>query len=139
INYVTYEAPDARHEILAQAGALKADLLVMGSHGRTGFERVLLGSVTEKVIRKAGCPVMIVPRAAHDLERGGPLSFHNILCPVDFSDGSVNAMRYALSIAEESDAELTLLNAIEVPPELAEQTAKPPINVDAVRAAAEAA
>ena len=36
---------------------MKADLLVIGTHGRSGFERLLLGSVAEKVLRKASCPV----------------------------------------------------------------------------------
>ena len=47
-------------EILARADALPADLLVLGTHGRSGFERLLLGSVTEKVLRKAACPVLSV-------------------------------------------------------------------------------
>ena len=49
--------------ILARAAALPADLVVMGTHGRGGFERLVLGSVTEKVLRKAPCPVMAVPPA----------------------------------------------------------------------------
>jgi nucleotide-binding universal stress UspA family protein len=139
LDCVAYDASDVRHEIVAQIEALPADLLVLGSHGRTGFERLLLGSVTEKVIRKARCPVMVVPRAAHDVAPDTPVTFHRILCPVDFSEGSLRAMQYALSIAQESDAELTLLNAIEMPPEIAEQPGMPPVDVDAVRAAAEAA
>ena len=43
-----------------------AFVLVIGSHGRTGFERLLLGSVAEKVLRQASCPVMVVPRGAPD-------------------------------------------------------------------------
>lgn len=73
INLLVREAPDVRHEILAQADALGADLLVIGSHGRSGFERLLLGSVTEKVMRKAPCPVMVVPRGAPETEGPGPV------------------------------------------------------------------
>jgi nucleotide-binding universal stress UspA family protein len=139
VDAVVLEASDIRHEILRQTSALQADLLVMGSHGRTGFERLLLGSVTERVIRKSACPVMVVPRAAHDADPARPVHFHRILCPVDFSEGSLNALAYAFSIAQEVDAELTLLHAIEVPPELAEHPISPTIDVNALRASIEAA
>lgn len=49
-------------EIVALADALRVDLLVMGTHGRSGFQRLLLGSVTERVLLKARCPVLTVPR-----------------------------------------------------------------------------
>lgn len=47
-------------EILTAAADLHIDLIVMGTHGRTGFSRVLFGSVTEEVLRKAPCPVLTV-------------------------------------------------------------------------------
>jgi nucleotide-binding universal stress UspA family protein len=114
------EAIDVHREILEQAKQLPADLLVIGSHGRSGFERLLLGSVTEKVIRKAPCPVMVVPPQAGEVSPDGPVQLRRILCPVDFSDGAARALRLALSLAEEADARLTLLHIIELPPELAE-------------------
>ena len=49
-------------EILARARELPADIIVMGAHGRGGLERLLLGSVTTKVLRHAPCPVLCVPR-----------------------------------------------------------------------------
>ncbi len=45
-------------EIVSLAGELKADLIVIGTHGRTGLKRVLMGSVAEAVMRRAGCPVL---------------------------------------------------------------------------------
>jgi nucleotide-binding universal stress UspA family protein len=66
IETTVVEAPDVHREILSQAKLLKADVIVLGSHGRSGFERLLLGSITEKVLRKAACPVMIVPPRAVD-------------------------------------------------------------------------
>jgi nucleotide-binding universal stress UspA family protein len=50
-------------EIVAYADRTAADLIVMGTHGRTGVRRVLLGSVAEQVLHKARCPVLVVPPA----------------------------------------------------------------------------
>jgi nucleotide-binding universal stress UspA family protein len=138
VDVVVTEGEATHREILAQVDALRADLLVMGTHGRGGFDRLLLGSTTEKVMRKATCPVMIVPPAAgHPVPAGG-IEFDRILCAVDFSDGSLSALAQALSIAEEADARLTVLNVIEKPPELDASPRDGTFDVDAVRAAAEA-
>jgi len=50
-----------KQEILALAGEWAADLIIMGTHGRTGFDHFISGSVSESVIRKANCPVLVVP------------------------------------------------------------------------------
>jgi nucleotide-binding universal stress UspA family protein len=110
------EAPAAYSEILRQAERLRSDLLVMGTHGRSGFERLFLGSTTEKVLRKARCPVMTVPRRAPDAMPCGPVPFTRILCAVDFSDSSKVALDYASSLARESQAALTLAHVIETRP-----------------------
>ena len=73
-------------EILDQATNMRADLLVIGTHGRSGFERLLLGSVAEKVLRKASCPVITVPPRLPDAVPSGPVVFKRILCAVDFSE-----------------------------------------------------
>jgi nucleotide-binding universal stress UspA family protein len=140
VKLLVREAPQVRAEILAQAAALAADLLVIGRHGRSGFERMLLGSVTERVMRTAPCPVMVVPPRAPDTDpRQLPLAKPRILCPVDFSDGSLGALEYAISLAEEADGHLTLLHAIEMPPELREHmSVTGEFDVDAIRACAEA-
>ena len=52
--------------ILHEAEKLDADLIVIGSHGHGAIHRVLLGSVSEGVLRKAACPVMIVPAQSND-------------------------------------------------------------------------
>ncbi|MCS7166712.1 MAG: universal stress protein [Gemmatales bacterium] len=56
------ETGDPVEMILRVAGELPADLIVMGSHGRTGLARLLMGSVAEQVVRKAPCPVLVVKR-----------------------------------------------------------------------------
>lgn len=103
---------NAAGEILNQAAAMNADLLVMGTHGRSGFDRLVLGSVTEKVLRKASCPVLTVPRRLPDAVPATPVLFKQILCPVDFSDCSMHALNYAMSLAQEADAHLTVLHVI---------------------------
>lgn len=132
------EAPYAHEEILAQIGTLHVDLLVLGTHGRSGFERLFLGSVTEKLIRKASCPTLIVPRRAPDVAADTPVQFHRILCPVDFSESSLDALVYALDLAEEADAKLTLLHVIEIPPELRARPPSPAFDLESIREAARA-
>jgi nucleotide-binding universal stress UspA family protein len=99
-------------EILEQAASMKADLLVIGTHGRSGFERLVLGSVAEKVLRKASCPVMTVPRGLPDAVPAGPVIYKRILCPVDFSESSLQALNYAISMAQEADGQLTVLHVV---------------------------
>jgi nucleotide-binding universal stress UspA family protein len=94
--------------ILELAAMLPADLLVMGTHGRSGFDRLVMGSVTEKVLRKAACPVLSVPPRSHG--SGAPVALKSILCPVDFSQSSMEALQCAVSLAEESDGRLTVLH-----------------------------
>ena len=96
------------------------DLLVMGTHGRSGFKRVLLGSVTERVIRQALSPTLVVPARAHDVAPAGPVHFRKVLCPVDFSEHSLRAVEYAVNLAEETDAELQLLHVVALSPEITE-------------------
>jgi nucleotide-binding universal stress UspA family protein len=104
---------DVVREILKQARAGQANLVVMGTHGRSGFERLLLGSVTERMLRKAPCPVLTVPRRTTETL----LTFKRILCPIDFSDSSQRALAYALSLAQEADAHLIVANVVELLPE----------------------
>jgi nucleotide-binding universal stress UspA family protein len=99
-------------EILGQATSMKPDLLVMGTHGRSGFERFVLGSVAEKVLRHACCPVMTVPRGRPDAMPGGPGLYKQVLCPVDFSESSLHALTYAMSIAKEGAGQLTVLHVV---------------------------
>ncbi len=98
--------------ILERAGALPADLIVMGTHGNSGFQHLMLGSVTERVLRKATCPVFTVPPRAHATSR---LPFHRLLCAIDFSESSMAALQFASSLAKESNAALTMLHVLEWP------------------------
>lgn len=103
-------------EIVERARATLSDLIVMGTHGRSGFEHLLLGSVTEKVIRKARCPVLTVPRGMTDAVPAPPVLFKRILCATDFSEASIRALDYAMTLAQEADAHLTIMHVVEVTP-----------------------
>jgi nucleotide-binding universal stress UspA family protein len=109
---VVVQEGGAAREIVAHAESITADLVIMGTHGRGGFERLVLGSVTEKVLRLARCPVLTVPpRAPH--AGVAPAAYGTILCPLDFSDTSARALEYALSLAQETDARLILAHVVE--------------------------
>ncbi len=99
------------HEILGHAHTLAADLIVLGTHGLSGFRHLVLGSVTEKVLRRATCPVLTVPpRASAALSQ-----FTRFLCAVDFSDCSQHAVAFAATLARQAGATLSLLHVIEWP------------------------
>jgi universal stress protein E len=108
-------AGPAAASIVDHARELDADLLVLGTHGRSGFERFMLGSVTEKAIRKASCPVLTVPPA----REGGAHEpvFRRIVCAIDFSEASARALQYAASLAAEANGRLTLIHVLEWMPE----------------------
>ena len=100
-------------EILALADRAQADMLVIGTHGRGGVEHLLLGSVAEKIMRTASCPVLVVPPGAPG---DSDALFSRILCPIDGSAASAHALTYALSLAQETDGHVTLLYVVEPVP-----------------------
>jgi nucleotide-binding universal stress UspA family protein len=100
------------HQILERAATLPADLIVIGTHGHSGFQHLMLGSVAEKVLRRATCPVLTVPPKTHATST---LPFRTILCPLDFSEASLAAAAFAASLAKESRASLILLHSVEWP------------------------
>ena len=120
--------------IIETAAREHADLIVMGTHGTGGFERFVLGSVTEKVLRKASCPVLTVPPR---VESTATLPFKRLLCPVDFSEPSVAALGFALSLAQEAEAQLTVLHVVEWPLD-EEPIVTPPFDVPEYRRGREA-
>ena len=103
--------------ILSVAEVQAVNLIVMGTHGVRGIDRLVLGSVTDKVLRRAHCPVLAVRKPAHDLVSPGKdsddIHLRRIAYCTDFSDCSEKAFDHAISIAEEYKAELTLLHVLE--------------------------
>ena len=84
-------------------------LVVLGTHGRTGLDRVMMGSVAEKVVRHAPCPVLTVPA------RGQVSAFRHVLCPIDFSESSRRAVALAAELVARGGPGIVLLHSIELP------------------------
>jgi nucleotide-binding universal stress UspA family protein len=106
--------------ILSLAEARGVSMIVMGTHGLRGIDRLMLGSVTERVLRRAKCPVLAVRRPAHHVviskRNPEPIRLKNIVLCTDFSDHAHRASEYAVSMAKEYDADLTLLHVVETFP-----------------------
>ena len=87
-----------------------ADLVVVGTHGRRGFERWVLGSVTERLIRH--CPVPLLAIGSSGTSRMVPPAIARMVVTTDFSEGTSDAMAYACSIAAECQSKITLLHVM---------------------------
>jgi nucleotide-binding universal stress UspA family protein len=106
----------ATDAILSLAAAESIDLIVMGTHGRRGLDRFLIGSVTERVVRKAACPVLTVHgRAAEFAEAGRLPTTHGgkVLLCTDLSDRSRRAFDDGWLLAAEYGGELTLVHVLD--------------------------
>jgi nucleotide-binding universal stress UspA family protein len=92
----------------------KIDLLVLGTHGRAGIRKLIMGSVAEETFRRAGCPVLTVGPGVCS-EPDPAAKFHHILFATNFSRESLAALPFAISFTEEDKADLTLLHFVEQP------------------------
>jgi nucleotide-binding universal stress UspA family protein len=101
--------------IVDYAAEVGADLLVIGTHGHGGFERLLLGSTAEHVINEAPCPVLNIPARGDEPGSAERVRFTHILCAVDFSPASMRALERGLSLAQEFAARVSLLHVLELP------------------------
>ncbi|MFY4813296.1 universal stress protein [Haloarcula sp. AONF1] len=95
--------------VLDYGDEIDIDLIVMGTHGRTGVRRFLLGSVTEKVVRLADVPVLSVKADAEP----GTVSFDDILLPTDGSSGAEAAIEPAGALASVTDATVHLVSVVD--------------------------
>lgn len=90
------------------------DFAVLGTHGRTGIRKLAMGSIAEEIFRRARCPVLSVgPHVSHKPDHEA--EFHHVLFATDFSPESLAALPYAISLAEEDEAQLALLHVVGQP------------------------
>ena len=101
---------DVYEEIKWVIGALKPDLIVMGTHGRRGVERWFIGSTTEKLLRHSPVPLVTIS-AAGEKSFAAP-RFRRLLVTTDFSEGTPDALAHAFSVAQENESQVTLLHVI---------------------------
>jgi nucleotide-binding universal stress UspA family protein len=118
-------AGEAVPEILWLAQEIRCALIVMGTQGQTGLARLLMGSVAERVVRNAPCPVVTVkappreppPTAEGPSETAGPIpaavSIQTILHPTDLSDRCAEAFRVACSLAKDHAARVIVVHVLE--------------------------
>ena len=97
-------------EILRAAVSQRADLIVMGTHGRRGFQRWLLGSVMERMMRHSPVPLLVTGSITKTLSV--PPKISRILVTTDLSVGTPDALAHAFSIARECAAKVTLLHVL---------------------------
>jgi nucleotide-binding universal stress UspA family protein len=124
----TYAGKGVASEVVIQVGlvadsilsfvkARDVDLVVVGTHGRRGLDRLMMGSVAERVLRRATCPVLAVRERVSTFVSPGsvhePVRLQKLLCCVDFSETSPRALEYAFSLALQYQAEITLLHVVE--------------------------
>jgi nucleotide-binding universal stress UspA family protein len=110
--------------ILRAVSNSKADLVVMGTHGRTGLTKIRLGSVTDSVLRQITAPILTVGPGIKPSASLGTI--HRILCPVNYRSSAGLASEYARILAERTGAELLLINIVEpgVPSQTLEEARK---------------
>jgi nucleotide-binding universal stress UspA family protein len=121
-----YPMEDLEHEVILRQGLLwdvlsatieknEISLIVLGTHGRSGIKKMLLGSQAEQIFRLAPCPVLTVgPQVTKKPSKVE--NWKRILFATDFSAGSLHALPYALSLAEENQATLVMLHMIPMAP-----------------------
>jgi nucleotide-binding universal stress UspA family protein len=109
---VSVQHGDPAPVILHHATSRRCDLIVLGTHNRTGFERFRSGSVAEQVTRRAACPVLVVPLSADGSHHHTTRFFRNVLCPIDFSEVSTAALEQALGVVDQTTGRLTLVHVL---------------------------
>jgi len=111
----TIERGDPCDAILKNAKETGADLIVMGTHGHSGYERYFVGSVTNKVLHKSALPVLVVCRQSHHFIRENasrPVEIKKILCALDFEDNTQEIANLALSMARMHQSEINFFHAV---------------------------
>jgi nucleotide-binding universal stress UspA family protein len=110
---VCLKAGRPAHEILETVRRTTPDVIVMATHGRSGFKRWALGSVTDEVLRNAPCPVLTIGHRRREPAASVSARSDAVVCAVGLSPSSPRAVAYACEVARAMGARLTLLHVIE--------------------------
>jgi nucleotide-binding universal stress UspA family protein len=103
---LSFDVADTIYEYVDER---EIDLVVMGTHGRQGLDRLMLGNVANKIVRHAPCPVMTVREEVPWTGEEEDAAFQDVLAPIDFSDHSSEALRTSKAFASAYEARLHLL------------------------------
>ena len=132
--------PDPAPVILRYAEEHDIDLIVMGTHGRRGLRRMMVGSVTEEVMRLSPCPVFTVRRPDRMDRTVRPWTIDRVLAAVDLSERSIFAARHAARLAATYEAKLTLalvIDAVMMPTSVVPYEEVPAIDFESLQRQAE--
>lgn len=111
--HVSLQHGDPAGVILLHARSRRPDLIVLGTHQRTGFARVRAGSVAEAVTLRATQPVLIVPMAAAEMDPRSDSVFESIVAAVDFGAASAGVVRQAVALARNPNDRVTLVHVVQ--------------------------
>ena len=112
---IIVKAGEVRQELLGIIEEKKIDLVVMGSRGRSYFERILLGSVTERMLRKLHVPILTVSHLdpEKEIHKPGSVLLRRILYATDLAEGSETGLEFSIRLAHGLDAHLTVLHVVQ--------------------------
>ena len=112
---IIVKAGDIRQELLAIVDENEIDLVVMGSRGRSYFERMLLGSVTERMLRKLHVPILTVSHLdpEKELHEPGIVPLQRIVYATDLAEGSQIGLEFSIRLARELNAHLTVVHVVQ--------------------------
>lgn len=111
--HVTKGAPAA--DIIRVGQEIGANLIVIATHGRSGLDRLILGSTCEKVVRTSPMPVLVVKHPEHDFvdAKSKAIQLNRVLCPCDFSETSREALPIATDLCRDFNATLVFAHAVD--------------------------
>ena len=106
---------DVRQELLGIVEEKEIDLVVMGSRGRSHVQRLLLGSVTERMLRKLHVPILTVSHLEpeRELHKPGPVPLKKLLYATDLADGSEAGLEFSIRLARGLNAHLTVVHVVQ--------------------------
>jgi nucleotide-binding universal stress UspA family protein len=112
---IIVKSGEVRQELLGVVDEKEIDLVVMGSRGRSYFERLLLGSVTERMLRKLHVPILTVSHLDPEkqIHKPGSVLLHRILYATDLAEGSEPGLEFSMRLARGLGAQLTVIHVIQ--------------------------